>query len=201
MQELDIELIWAHSPQAKGRVERSNSTQQDRLVKELRLAGICDMEAGNKFLEEYYTEYHNKKFAVSPRDPVDVHRPCTSLAAIDLCFTLQETRIIQKNITCQYKNKIYTIDVPGKGYRLRQAIVTVCESESGEITILHDKKSLSYTVIDKKQHYAETVSGKALEVRSIKKERIGHRPSANHPWRQYQPTAVKSLVATAPFSP
>ena len=196
MEELDIELIFAHSPQAKGRVERSNSTQQDRLVKELRLAGICDMEAGNKFLEEHYTEYHNQKFAVSPRDPMDVHRPCLSLSAIDLCFTLQETRTVQKNITIQYKNKIYKIDAPGKGYRLRQAIVTVCESELGEITILHDEKSLSYTVIDKKQHYAETVSGKALEVRSIRKERIAHRPSANHPWRRYQPTET-SVVETA----
>lgn len=196
MKELDIELIWAHSPQAKGRVERSNSTQQDRLVKEMRLAGICDMEAGNKFLEEHYTEYHNQKFAVAPRDPIDAHRSCPPLSEMDLCFTLQETRTVQKNITIQYQNKIYKIDVPDKGYRLRQAIVTVCESELGEITILHHVKSLSYTVLDKKQHYAETVSGKALEVRSIGKERIAHRPSANHPWRRYDDTVTKALVAT-----
>ena len=184
MKEIEVELIWAHSAPAKGRVERSNLTQQDRLVKELRLAGICDMEAGNQFLEEYYTEYHNQKFAIAPRDPMDVHRACSSLAEIDLCFTLQETRTVQKNITIQYKNKTYKIDVPGQGYRLRNAVVTVCESESGEITILHDHKSFSYTVIDKNQHYAETVSSKALETRPMLKERTAYTPPANHPWRR-----------------
>lgn len=201
MKELDIELIWAHSAPAKGRVERSNSTQQDRLVKELRLAGICDMETGNKFLEEHYTEYHNQKFAVSPRDPTNVHRACQSLAAIDLCFTLQETRTVQKNITIQYKNKIYKIDVPGKGYRLRNAEVTVCESESGEITILRARQSLSYTVIDKKQYYAESVSAKVLESRPILKKHSTSKPAVNHLWRRFDETAAKRSIASGYVPP
>ena len=194
MKELDIALIWARSPQAKGRVERSNSTQQDRLVKELRLAGISTMETGNQFLEAYYTEYHNQKFAVAPRDPMDAHRTCPLSSEMDLCFTLQATRIVQKNITIQYKNKIYNLEAPGKGYRLRQAQVIVCESESGTITILHNARPLSYTVLDKKQHYAESVSGKVLESRPMLKERSASKPPANHPWRRcdYSKNSVAS---------
>lgn len=196
MKALDITLIWARSAPAKGRVERSNLTQQDRLVKELRLEGICTMEAGNQFLEEHYTEYHNQKFAVSPRKPMDAHRSCPRSSEMDLCFTLQATRIVQKNITIQYKNKIYNLEAPGKGYRLRQAQVTVCESESGAITILHNAQSLSYTVLDKKQQYAEAVSSKVLESRSMLKERPTVKPPANHPWRRCDESVTKRSVAS-----
>lgn len=191
MKSLDIELIFAHSPQAKGRVERANGTLQDRLIKELRLKGISDMEKANQFLDEY-TEYHNSKFAVLPRDPIDVHRAFKNLTSLDLDFTHQEMRKVNKNLSVQYLNKIYVINVPGKGYRLRQAEVTVCEAESGEITLLHKGQSLSYKVYDKKQHYSKTISGKDLgshlEVvkHQIAKPFFHHKPAANHPWRKYQ---------------
>ena len=70
---LDIEAIHAHSPQAKGRVERANRTLQDRLVKEMRLRGIDGMEAGNAYLGEFMADF-NRRFAVAPRNPQDAHR-------------------------------------------------------------------------------------------------------------------------------
>src|SRR5688572_7259432 len=73
--ELEIRLICAHSPQAKGRVERSHGIDQDRLIKELRLAGICTLEAANGFLEQAYLPRMNARFAVQPTDAADAHRP------------------------------------------------------------------------------------------------------------------------------
>jgi hypothetical protein len=74
MQELDVAIICANTPQAKGRVERVNETLQDRLVKEMRLRGISDMEEGNAYLPEFI-EVFNRRFAVVPRSEHDAHRP------------------------------------------------------------------------------------------------------------------------------
>lgn len=182
MEDLAIELIHANSPQAKGRVERANSTLQDRLVKELRLEGISDMNAANQFFLDQYIDRHNTQFSVTPRELIDAHQPWVDLEQLALCFTLQSTRSVQKNLTLQYKNTLYQIEAPGKGYRLRQAKVTVCESESGEIILMHNGQSLSYKVYDKQQHFCEAVSRKELDGRL---KRIQRTPAANHPWKQY----------------
>ena len=80
MSELDIEVICADTPQANGRVERSFDTHQDRLVKELRLAGISTKEAGNRFLWDIYLPAHNERFSIAPTSALDAHRPLRSLA-------------------------------------------------------------------------------------------------------------------------
>ena len=87
--ELGMGLIWANSPQAKGRVERMNSTLQDRLVKEFRLAGISTIKSGNEFLETYW-DMHNKRFSVQPTENTDDHLAPLSEVALDriLCFNL-----------------------------------------------------------------------------------------------------------------
>src|SRR5579863_168578 len=72
--ELGVELIHAHSPQAKGRVERLFGTFQDRVIKEMRLAGIATVEAANQFLETYLPQY-NQRFTVPPAQAADLHRP------------------------------------------------------------------------------------------------------------------------------
>jgi hypothetical protein len=78
--ELNIEILCANSRQAKGRVERANRTLQDRLVKELRLAGICDIDAGNIFLTSFLARF-NRRFAIPPAKPEDVHRPLNIAAS------------------------------------------------------------------------------------------------------------------------
>ena len=88
---LEIELICANSPQAKGRVERMNYTLQDRLVKELRLRGISSIEAGNLFLPEFIEDL-NQRFSVLPADPNDAHRPLLENTALDIIFTQQNQR-------------------------------------------------------------------------------------------------------------
>src|SRR5260370_23487198 len=78
--ELNIEIICANSSQAKGRVERVNRTLQDRLVKELRLAGVCDMESGNGFLPEFLERF-NERFAVRAAKPENLHPTLNSVAS------------------------------------------------------------------------------------------------------------------------
>ena len=108
MQELDIQIICANTPQAKGRVERAVQTLQDRLVKELRLRGICDMETGNAYLPEFRDDY-NWRFAVTPRSNHNAHRPLLPHDDLDHIFTLQVTRTLSKNLTVQYNKVFYQI--------------------------------------------------------------------------------------------
>ncbi|OQA30544.1 MAG: Chromosome partition protein Smc [Betaproteobacteria bacterium ADurb.Bin341] len=91
LKELDIELICAHSPQAKGRVERSHQTDQDRLIKEMRLLGIATIEAANRFLEEIYLPRLEQKFAIEPASAVDAHRPVKGYD-LDAILSVQEAR-------------------------------------------------------------------------------------------------------------
>ena len=86
MQELDIQILCANTPQAKGRVERANQTLQDRLVKELRLLGISDMQAGNTYLPEFRQDF-NRRFAVQPRSTHNAHRPLLKTENLDVILT------------------------------------------------------------------------------------------------------------------
>jgi hypothetical protein len=89
--ELNIDIICANSPQAKGRVERMNKTLQDRLVKELRLRGIATMEAGNAYLPTFMDDY-NRRFGRPPRNAHDAHRPLRGDEDLRRIFSWQEER-------------------------------------------------------------------------------------------------------------
>jgi transposase len=180
MQDLDIQIICANSPQAKGRVERANQTLQDRLVKELRLRGISDMQAGNAYLPEFREDF-NRRFAVAPRSTHDAHRPLLKTENLDLILTHQKTGTLSKNLTVQSNKVIYQIQSDRPDYTLRHAQVTVCENAKGDVTILYKNKTLSYTIYHKPTRQAEVVDIKTLD-RQIK---LPKSPAPNHPWRQY----------------
>lgn len=175
MKDLGVELIFAHTPQAKGRVERANKTFQDRLVKEMRLRGINDMEAANAFLDEY-TEKHNAQFAVTPAKDKDAHVQINEDNELETIFSIKHERIVSKQLTVQHNNKIYQIEEPDKRHRLRQARVTVCEERSGKITILHGKTALFFTVYNKSMQLCETYDAKAIEAKQIKRIPFGIKP-------------------------
>jgi transposase len=180
MQELDIQIICANTPQAKGRIERANQTLQDRLVKELRLRGISDMAAGNTYLPEFREDF-NRRFAVVPRSHHNAHRPLLPTDNLDRILTHQETRTLTKNLTVHYNNVIYQIHSQRPTYAMHQALVTVCQNAIGEVTILYKDQPLDYTRYHKPQRQAEVVDTKSLD-RQI---RTPKPPAANHPWRQY----------------
>jgi hypothetical protein len=124
LEELRCEPIFAYSPQAKGRVERLFGTLQDRLVKELRLAGISTIAAGNQFLAEVFLPAFNRRFAVTPASPANLHRPLTGREknSLDATFARQETRVVRNDWTVAYGNQWYQLT--------RQQPVTVCKRDT-----------------------------------------------------------------------
>jgi len=180
MQELEVEIICANTPQAKGRIERANQTLQDRLVKELRLWGISDIDSANDFLTEFRQDY-NRRFAVVPRSTHDAHRPLLKNENLDSVLTHQENRTLSKNLTIQFNHVIYQIQSKRPDYAMRKAQVTVCENAQGEVTILYKNNPLAYTIYQKSPRQAEVVDTKSLD-RHIKTPKS---PPANHPWRHY----------------
>jgi transposase len=183
MQELDIQIICANTPQAKGRVERLNQTLQDRLVKEMRLLGISSMAAGNAYLPEFMADF-NRRFAVEPRSSVDAHRPLTAKDNLTRILTWQDTRTLSKNLTVQFENMVYQIQTQRPTYAMRKALVTVCKDAQQNITILYQGKSLPFTVFHQQAKQSQIVSAKNIG-KAIPKPPAPHSPAANHPWRQF----------------
>jgi transposase len=180
MQDLDIQIICASTPQAKGRVERANQTLQDRLVKELRLRGISDMDHANAFLPEFREDF-NQRFAVLPRSTHNAHRPLLKTENLDIIFTDQKTGTLSKNLTVQHNKVIYQIQSTRPDYTLRKATVTVCENAKGVVTILYKYEPLPYTIFHKPVRQAEVVDTKTLDHQL----KIPKPPAPDHPWRTY----------------
>lgn len=187
MKELGIELIPANTPQAKGRIERLYQTLQDRLVKELRLKGIFTIKQGNQYLPEFMVKF-NLRFAVKPRDPVNVHRPLLLQDDLRKIFVFQYTRILSNNLTCQLENKLYQIKTKRPTYAMRHAPVLVRKDLEGKISIEYKGRKLNYTIL-KRQPKANVVNNKQINqvVERIKEERQIKQtpwiPPADHPWR------------------
>lgn len=188
--QLDIALLCANTPQAKGRVEKANQTLQDRLVKEMRLRGISTMADGNVYLPEFRADF-NRRFAVVPRSAEDAHRPLLPKDDLARILTVQEPRHLSKNLTLNYHNVIYQIQTPRPTYALRQAEVVVSEDRQGMITIEYKGKPLAYTVYQRPMRQAEETPSKMIDValatkRSPRRRRTPHVPPADHPWRRFK---------------
>ena len=186
---LDIEPIHANTPQAKGRVERANQTLQDRLVKELRLAGISDIDAANAFLPGFLKAY-NQRFSVAPQNPTDAHRPVLHAPQeLDLILSLHAHRKLSKNLTFQYKNREYQLTGQGNGYRLRGAQITVCEGFDGNVTLLHKGRTLPYRILSKGEppiplDDEKSVHATVEQAKARQRNRPNHKPAPDHPWRR-----------------
>lgn len=188
LKNLDIELVCAYSPQAKGRVERSFETLQDRLVKELRLESIDTIEAANTFLEKYRHVY-NQRFAVIPRSDHDAHRQVQhSEEELDRIFSFQYPRTLSKCLSVQYNNTTYQILTKGPGLALRGAKVTVCQHTDNRITILFKNRLLPYRTIEKSTHYTSIKDTKTINLKvdntiKYKRKKSPWKPPPDHPWR------------------
>ena len=184
LRELGINSICAHSPQAKGRVERLNQTCQDRLVKELRLAGICNMAEANIFLKTRYWDDHNKRFAILPENSTDAHRKILSEQNLDGILCHKERRKVMKNLEFQYKNIIYQIPSELSTRGLRGAYISVLEGIQGDITIEYRGKAVPFARYSQQEFTGEIVDSK--EVDNFMKPKKERKPDADHPWRHYQ---------------
>ena len=196
LDDLGIESICAHSAPAKGRVERANQTLQDRLVKAMRLAGIDGLDPANAFLPDYL-EQHNRRFAVEPLDPCNEHLPLT-LEADQLRRILahQTPHRLTRNLTfCQDGREYQLLHVPGRGRRLRNKTVVLCQHLDGATTVLIDGKPHDHRVILDGARAPALADEKTLNARvdQTRKRPRTPRPAADHPWRRaFSPEAAEA---------
>lgn len=181
MEELDIRLICANTPQAKGRVERRHKDLQDRLIKAMRLQKISTIEEANAFLPSFIEDF-NRRFAKAPQDPTNAHRPLLASHSLDRVFSLKETRQLSKNLTLQYKNITYQIITERASYAMRKAVVTVLESRDGTVRIEYKGKSLTAVPYHQVQARTEVISAKEIDA-ALAQEKKKYRPGPRHPWK------------------
>jgi hypothetical protein len=197
MQELDIQIICANTPQAKGRVERVIQTLQDRLPKEMRLRNLDSHEAGNAYLPEFIQEF-NQRFGEEPRSDVNLHRPLTTKDDLARILTWQETRSLSKNLTLQFDKVVYQIQTDRPTYALRKAQVTVCLNAQQEVTLLYNGKPLPYTIYKQQAQQAEIVPAKQLDL-ALKEKRLPQKPAPEHPWRRGFATPLSKRRSLSPL--
>lgn len=180
MKDLGVGIVLANSPQAKGRVERENGVLQDRLVKALRLAGICELEAANAFLEKSFLPELNERFAVDAAQEADLHRALAAELRLEEVLCVQEERVLAKDWTVRWSGRWLQVSrenqpLPRAGSRL-----TVRALASGKLQLVYRGEKLRY---------------RELPARPARKSRppsaSRHRaprtwkPATNHPWRRY----------------
>jgi transposase len=177
-----VQLLFANSPQARGRVERANQTLQDRLTKELRLRGISDWEAGNAFLPEFMEDY-NYRFAVEPKSLFDAHRQLSKSDDLARIFTLQVMRTLTTNLTIQFNKTVYQIQTNRPSYAMRNAQITLHLDSHENISLFYKDKPLDYIIFHKQSKQSEIVQSKNIDHAIINQSKA-HKPAIDHPWRQ-----------------
>jgi transposase len=195
MQELDIQIICANTPQAKGRVERVIQTLQDRLPKEMRLRGLASREAGNAYLPEFIQDF-NPRFGEEPRSRVDAHRPLNPKEDLAQLLTWQETRSLSKNLTLQFQNTVYQIQTDRPTYALRNAQVTVCVTANDEVSIRYKDQALSYSLYQPQTTQAQVVLAKDLDL--TLSQHPPTQPAPDHPWRKGFATPLSKKSRNVP---
>nr|WP_244559648.1 MULTISPECIES: ISNCY family transposase [unclassified Azospirillum] len=163
LQDLEITILCAHSPQAKGRVERAHLTLQDRLVKELRLAGISTMEAANRLLPDFVRDY-NERFAKPPHQPENLHRPLAPYQDLDEVLAWREERTVTDNLTLHYNRVMLLLEPSRMARAARHRRVTVYDYPDGRLLVRWKGVDLPFRAFDKLQRVpqGEIVDNKRL---------------------------------------
>lgn len=178
MKELGVGVIHAHSPQAKGRIERLFKTFQDRVVKEMRLRGIKSIEEGNKFLD-YYLPSYNRRFAIKARERENFHRKLPKGFQLDAVLCRKTQRTVRNDFTVSHKGVLYQITESTDARK-----VTVEERINGSLRITYKGTNLKFRGITQRPGNEPR---QKQHIRSKKK----YTPPAKHPWRQYNFTRNK----------
>jgi hypothetical protein len=174
-QKLGIRIVEAHSPQAKGRVERKHQVCQDRLIKEMRLANICDIDVGNAFLPAW-TAKLNAKFAIEPASPADMHAPLPADLDLRSVFCQEQTRSVGAEGTVRFNNRWYQIlSRPHQRRPAARTKITVQLWNDGTVHVVLGTKELTITEL----------AGPPPKPRPEPKASTheGHRPADDHYWR------------------
>jgi transposase len=173
LKELGVEVSHAHSPQAKGRIERLFRTFQDRGIKEMRLRGIKTIEEGNQFLEEYLPLY-NKRFSVRPREKDDVHRLLPRGIDLNAILCIKTERTLRNDFTVAHNHNLYQIEEATKASK-----VIVQDRMDGSMRITYQGRALRFREITQrplKQNKQPIIT---------RRTKI-YVPPADHPWRRFK---------------
>jgi hypothetical protein len=190
--ELDVDIICANSPQAKGRVERAHKTLQDRLVKELRLAGVGTIEAANAFLPAFVADY-NARFAKEPRLAEDLHRPLAPHDDLDGALTWREERTVTGSLTLHYDKVLFLLEPADAARGLARKRVTVHEFPDGRLAIRHKGRDLPYRTFDKLRRVDQAAVvenerlGAVLAVIRERQAETARKRNRDAPSRSFQP--------------
>lgn len=176
---LDIRIIAANSPQAKGRVERNHGTQQDRLVKKLRRLNIADAATANAFLATTHWPDHNARFAQPPASAEDFHRRAPGRRRLDAVFQLEQTRVLSRDWVVQYETRYLQV-VRQSDQAPARSTVLVRENPSGAIEIRYRDRLLQWTEITAPVPRTPAAQRPPLSTAPHRPAR----PSADHPWRR-----------------
>jgi hypothetical protein len=180
---LEIAVIAASSPQAKGRVERQHGTHQDRLVKKLRRKQISSHEQANVFLRNEYLPEHNRRFARTAARPEDYHRRAPSAAELDRIFRLENERVISNDWVVRCQNRFFQLEPQSRVYAPAQGKVLVCEGRHGRLAIEYRGCELRWAEISSPRRASQPpAKHPSPPVPSAAKRRWV--PPANHPWRE-----------------
>lgn len=191
LDELNIDIICANTPQAKGRVERANRTLQDRLVKELRLQGIDTIEDANSFAPAFIVDF-NRRFAKPAQNPKDVHRPLAPHDDLDGSACVKHQRTVSNSLTVIYDRVLFILERNQISEHLGRKKVTVCDYPDGRLEIRHGSDVLPYTTFDKEQRVkrAEVVENKRLDdvlaIIATKQQKTPQKRSSRTPRRRGQ---------------
>jgi transposase len=194
MEELNVEVIMAHSPQAKGRVERVHGTLQDRLVKALRREKISDLPSANRFLHKKFLATFNRRFAKKAAQPADLHRRVPRGVDMDRVLSIRETRVVQNDWTLRFENRWFQLAEIHQKLALAGRSATVCRRLDGRLELLYGGRELSYQELPAAPQPRQEVS--EPEIRSSQ----GQRPAPDHPWRRGLPGGNRRRGRVGPAS-
>jgi transposase len=186
MKQLGVDMIFANSPQAKGRVERVNGTLQDRLVKALRVADISSIEQANEFLDRQFLREHNRRFVIAADSTSDLHRRLVPGMMLTEILCCQQTRTVGRDWCVSYGNRVFQLDKRHEKLSLAGRQITVLELASGQLRLMYKAQRLKWR---------EVPARPAPEPKQPKAQRktLPWRPPKDHPWRQ------AALVKAAPL--
>jgi hypothetical protein len=179
MEQLGVELILANSPQAKGRVERMNGVLQDRLVKELRLAGINDLESANRFLDGKYLAAFHRRFGRAAASPVDLHREVPR--NLNEVLSWEEERVVQGDWTVACAGQRYQLDRQHEALSLVRRKVIVRTLRNGQVQLVYRGKALKWRSLPEGTVRKQT---SAKQAKQVKSNTVVKSPAARHPWRR-----------------
>jgi hypothetical protein len=184
--ELGVKRIAAHSPQAKGRVERLFQTFQDRVIKELRLAEVSTLDAANAFLKSDLPIY-NRRVAVRPTQAADLHRPRPARGELDRILCIKTKQVLRRDWTVAHNGHLYQVQT-----NVRATQVVIEERVDGTLRITHQGHVLAYARI------AVRPGRPAVP----QPESRWHRPvtqARTHPWRR-RALPPRELLAAGPIT-